>query len=176
METLNNTLDRPQIKRNKNLAANGMHISSINDLIVKNTTRAQTEIFEKIINWNLDREKMYCANHLGYGHPEHLDEMEVEYKKFMFLVCAYHDQVIPISEKVDDLWHAHVLHTRRYEEFCEHVFGRQIYHNPTVSDEENYALRPDYERNTLTLYKKHFGSPPVKFWLDISPTGACCTH
>lgn len=139
-------------------------------------TPAQKELFAKIWDWDLSQEKLYCRNRLGYKDSVHLDKMEAEYKKFIFLLCTYHDLSLPISEKIDDLWHSHVLHSRQYNEFCNHVFGRQIYHNPTNSDEQNLALRPAYDKSTLPLYSKHFGTPPVEFWVNIRPGGSCCTH
>jgi hypothetical protein len=132
-------------------------------------------MFERILAWDMEREKAYCANRLGYHRKKHLDEMELEYKKFIFLVLFHHDTVIPISEKVDDLWHAHVLHTRHYAAFCK-MLGRQIHHNPTITDDENIALMPAYEKNTLPLYRRYFGEPPKDFWIKISARGACCTH
>ncbi len=34
------------------------------------------------------------------------------------------------SKVVDTLWHAFILHTRAYENFCHHAFGRLLHHTP----------------------------------------------
>lgn len=141
-----------------------------------NGTEEQKALFLKILSLDLEREKQYLANRQGFLDDGYLDEMEIEYKKFMFLLSTYNDLCIPISEEIDDLWHTHVLHTKNYSEFCLNICGKFIHHNPTMSDEENLQLMPFYQNNTLVLYAKHFGYPVAKFWLDITPVGACCTH
>lgn len=40
------------------------------------------------------------------------------------------------SPQVDVGWHAFVLHTRDYMEFCTRVAGRFIHHTPTAGAEE----------------------------------------
>ena len=36
------------------------------------------------------------------------------------------------SRVVDDLWHAFILHTRTYQQFCNQTFGRFLHHTPAV--------------------------------------------
>lgn len=36
------------------------------------------------------------------------------------------------SEVVDDLWHAFILHTQSYANFCKQAFGKFFHHNPAV--------------------------------------------
>jgi 8-oxo-dGDP phosphatase len=43
------------------------------------------------------------------------------------------------SERVDAGWHAFVLHTREYAEFCSRVAGRFIHHRPSVPGEARPA-------------------------------------
>lgn len=38
------------------------------------------------------------------------------------------------SPLVDVGWHAFILHTREYEEFCRNVAGRYIHHSPSDGD------------------------------------------
>jgi hypothetical protein len=33
---------------------------------------------------------------------------------------------------VDDLWHEFILHTKAYDDFCKHAFGRFLHHTPAV--------------------------------------------
>ena len=37
------------------------------------------------------------------------------------------------SQVVDELWHEFILHTRAYEQFCRHAFGRFMHHTPAVA-------------------------------------------
>ena len=143
---------------------------------VQNATPAQQERFQKILDWDMSREKMYCSNRLGYTSNDYLNSMELEYKKYIFLICEYHDRSLPANEKFDDLWHAHIINVRRYVDFCNHVFGRLLYHTPTISEEENRGLQAQYDSETLTLYRRHFGEIN-EFWSDPRRAGgACCTH
>lgn len=143
---------------------------------IRNVSPQQAEVYAAIQNWDMTAEKKYLQNSLGYANPENLDAMEVEYKRFMFLLATNPELSIPMSEKVDDLWHAHVLHTHNYEDACKSACGRFIHHNPTHSKEENLSLEGDYRQNTLRLYERHFGPPTPEFWLKISAYGYCCTH
>ncbi|MGW2681666.1 glycine-rich domain-containing protein [Streptomyces sp. NPDC001414] len=44
-------------------------------------------------------------------------------------------QFLAPSELVDHGWHAFILHTVDYAEFCQRVAGRFVHHVPTVEDE-----------------------------------------
>lgn len=48
----------------------------------------------------------------------------------------------PVSPSlpIDAAWHAFILHTRDYAEYCQERFGRFIHHQPTVgvSNRDNY--------------------------------------
>lgn len=142
---------------------------------IQEVTPEQRSRYQRILRWDLSREKEYCAARLGYTRPEVLQEMELAYKRYIFLVCEYHSESLPASEKFDDLWHAHILNVRQYVAFCNDVFGRLIYHHPTVSDDENRALQPAYEKKTLKYYEKHFGKPNT-LWRPAQADNACCTH
>ncbi len=39
------------------------------------------------------------------------------------------------STQVDDGWHAFVLHTEEYAEFCERIAGRFIHHRPMMNED-----------------------------------------
>src|SRR6202035_1672681 len=45
------------------------------------------------------------------------------------------------SPEVDKGWHAFILHTADYAEFCEHVAGRFIHHLPDESGQEDSGAR-----------------------------------
>ena len=36
------------------------------------------------------------------------------------------------SQVADDLWHAFILYTRHYQQFCDQAFGRFLHHSPAV--------------------------------------------
>jgi hypothetical protein len=51
---------------------------------------------------------------------------------FLGACAIYHDVPLSPSRAVDPGWHAFVLHTRDYREFCHRFAGRFIDHVPTT--------------------------------------------
>src|SRR5919202_2888806 len=50
----------------------------------------------------------------------------------MFLSVIYlnpHTPLVPTQE-IDFVWHCHILHTRKYYQDCQMLFGRFIHHEP----------------------------------------------
>ena len=41
---------------------------------------------------------------------------------------------IVVSKDVDEFWHTHILHTMKYTEDCERVFGTYLHHNPDIGE------------------------------------------
>ena len=52
-----------------------------------------------------------------------------EYKRYMKLRKISREVLSP-SVPVDEFWHAHVLYTEQYAEFCQRNFGKFIHHRP----------------------------------------------
>lgn len=67
-------------------------------------------------------------------HPElskKLPKLTQQYRMYMFLIgTGLFGSISVPSEDVDQIWHAHILHTVLYAEFCENVAGKFIHHNP----------------------------------------------
>lgn len=54
------------------------------------------------------------------------------YKIFLFLIYLYpHTPLVPTQE-IDQVWHCHILHTRKYREDCQMLFGYFIDHEPNL--------------------------------------------
>lgn len=138
-----------------------------------NKSDEDVNLFQKILNWDLSRQNSYLVERGGCSQ-EKANEMEREYKRFLFLNIKYSSYKLPMSKMVDDIWHAHVLSTRNYYSFCEEIAGRFIHHGPTISDAENRALMPEYLGNTIPFYAKHFGKPSAEYWPTNTRNGACC--
>lgn len=52
---------------------------------------------------------------------------------FRICVLARHEFVAMPSQAVDEAWHALILDTRRYQLYCQKVFGRFLHHLPAES-------------------------------------------
>jgi hypothetical protein len=129
-------------------------------------------LWNKLLSWDLSRVKDFLVKRMSYN-LEDAEEIEYEYKKFLFLNIKYAGNRIPMSKLVDDIWHAHLLHTRNYSKLCSEVAGFFIHHTPTNTDEENIELEPLYLNNTRGFMKESFGEVNEKFW-PADPRFACC--
>lgn len=76
------------------------------------------------------------------------------------------------SRVVDDLWHAFMLHTREYADFCTATLGRFLHHTPEAGMAAAAALHNERQglAHTLELALKDEGLPtgqlPLLFRLD----------
>jgi len=136
------------------------------------TAEIQQQKISGILAWDLSNPKQFLVVRQGFD-PDYVEELEQEYKRYMALVVTHPDQKFPISNAVDELWHAHVLFTKDYRKMSDEFRGGYINHVPTLSEEERAALEPDYFYGTLQAYREVFGEDPAeKFWpLD---SGSIC--
>lgn len=118
----------------------------------------------KVLGWDLTKPKQFLVNRQGMD-PVHVQDLEREYKRFLALRLLDLDAgKFPISNTVDEIWHAHILYTEDYARMGTEVFGRPVHHLPAVTDAERDALEPYYHNNTMRVYREHFGKPDPIFW------------
>jgi hypothetical protein len=106
-------------------------------------------------------------------HGERLwDEERVEralheYRQFLALMLWHPEAFLVPSEDIDEVWHAHVLNTARYQADCETIFGRFQHHFPTFgqSDEVQDEQRKGRDE-TLQLFADAFGEVPESYECD----------
>ncbi len=92
-------------------------------------------------------------------HPEivsRLPQLAVEYRKYMFLLGTnlFHNISVP-SNDVDLIWHAHILHTVLYADFCNNLAGHFIHHNPfgdNLTTEEKTNSQNSLTEASLTIF------------------------
>lgn len=76
------------------------------------------------------------------------------------------------SQVVDDLWHEFILHTRNYDQFCRHAFGRFLHHTPAVAVGSNASAHAGLRRCWWYACKEDAINPraptrlPLLFALD----------
>lgn len=57
--------------------------------------------------------------------------------RLFLTVCAQSEEPqTPPTVQCDEAWHAFILHTREYAEFCDKHIGRFVHHEPLVSAHE----------------------------------------
>jgi hypothetical protein len=49
---------------------------------------------------------------------------------FFMMIAAHPEERFAAWEGMDPAWHAFILHTGRYAEFCQHLVGRFVHHDP----------------------------------------------
>lgn len=105
--------------------------------------------------------------------PEYTLRVIEEYKRFIYIDAVAEHDVTP-SDQVDQVWHAHVLHTRDYAKFCQKVLGGKFFHhNPSTggfSEDEKHA---DWYAKTLESYQRIFDEAPSD---DIWPSAGTRVH
>lgn len=52
-----------------------------------------------------------------------------EYQRYLAL-CAHYADIGMVSTGVDQIWHAHMLITDRYQDVCEQILGQFLHHLP----------------------------------------------
>lgn len=115
--------------------------------------------------------------HLADQAERLFDEM----LKFLWLTAKHEDdlQRQPNDERlqfffvmheemrdIDNMWHAFILNSRPYSEFCQTFFGRYLHHEPNVM--ESFEQTPDEFaadlEKLLSYTYDELGAETVRFW------------
>jgi hypothetical protein len=99
------------------------------------------------------------------------EKLFTEAKRYLVLCAANPDvNVAMYSVRVDEAWHAFLLYTDQYAQFCNRFFGRHVGHAPTNGPP---VAAPDHKhRPKLTFlefrarYEALFGEPLPDVWYD----------
>lgn len=83
----------------------------------------------------------------------------MKYRRFLKLIVMHPGVTIVPSREVDEVWHNHILDTRKYADDCAAVFGFFLHHFPYLGmrgEADERSWRASFAR-TCELYKEHFG-------------------
>ncbi len=122
------------------------------------------EAYNAIAALNLDQIKiklMHVESGEGWSQ-EKTEAVEVEYRRFLYLmkVCPT-EQIAPLVE-VDIFWHYHILDTMKYAVDCEQAFGYFLHHYPYLGmdgGEAQEAERSGGVDKMRELYESTFEVP-----------------
>ena len=109
----------------------------------------------QITNFNLDKIVAYAIKKNPDLVQQNVESLKQEYINYMFLASVSDKTLAVPSKVVDDIWHAHLLHNKSYEEFCA-LLGKMIYHNPT-SDETTPEQKAQTMQNLIDSSYQFFG-------------------
>lgn len=105
------------------------------------------------------RFKLACPDEGKPWSRSKIAQVEIEYRRFLFLNAVSDEQVLVPTRDVDKFWHAHILDTRKYAQDCNAIFGHFLHHFPYLG-----ARGPDDVRclesanaRSKAIYKLNFG-------------------
>src|SRR6267378_2481432 len=119
----------------------------------KLTNRPITQVIAAIRALDLETIKLRVMDpELGEGWTrEYAESVERAYRNYLTILVKHPGDAedIVVSKEVDEFWHTHILHTMKYTEDCEKVFGTYLHHNPDIG-----GLAPaEIERKAVLVEK-----------------------
>jgi hypothetical protein len=134
-----------------------------------------------ISNLDLNQISMKLSKKIGWTQVS-AERACFLYKRFLFLQKKYGEKyILSPSEDIDEVWHMHILDTKKYQEDCEFIFGKILHHVPTYGNKESnfkaFELTQDlyhkeyndyiYEAN-LKIFRRtiEFCLIPFKFFFN----------
>ena len=106
---------------------------------------------------------MHVASGEGWSRTK-VDALDVEYRRFLYLMHIFPHQESAPTVDVDTFWHYHILDTAKYAADCEATFGYFLHHDPYVgldSDAEAGAEERGGAR-MRELYEQTFGEAYIR--------------
>jgi hypothetical protein len=99
------------------------------------------------------------------------EELFNEAKRYLVLSEAHRDLVVGMySVRVDEAWHAFILYTDQYTQFCQEYFGKYIGHAPTNApavDDHDHQHRKDLTFEEFQeKYEELFDEPLPDVWYN----------
>jgi hypothetical protein len=99
---------------------------------------------------------------LGEGWTrEYAESVEGAYRNYLTMLVRHPEDIedIVVSKNVDEFWHTHILHTMKYTEDCDKVFGKYLHHNPRVGERTpaDIEKKAALAQKTQRLYQREFG-------------------
>lgn len=133
-------------------------------LIDKQNTQTNTDLALKnahahIYSMNLDMVIETLTRKYKWLNSE-AEEASRQYRNYLWLLKKYGlNQPLAPTEDIDEFWHHHILHTKKYREDCNNIFANYLDHTPISHSQEKSAASnsPDPFEAMQNLYQKEFG-------------------
>lgn len=121
--------------------------------------------------WSADLHKIMSS--VWKKHPfwsrAKIERLVVEYRRFLTLNLIHGSHVSMYSKAVDQMWHAHILHTEEYGMFCHRAFGYYLHHEPESETSRSSVSAEAF----LKKYEAAFGKTDMEFyrpwWSKLAP-------
>jgi len=105
-------------------------------------------VLVKDLDFTLAIKKLQTENAGGWTEDRAIKAVE-GYKRYLAITKALDGfQLVPNAD-IDEIWHYHLMDTRRYEKDCREIFGGFLHHYPYYGllDEEN---EKNWKENQVT--------------------------
>ena len=84
------------------------------------------------------------------------------YRRFLFLILRNNQESVIPTSAIDEIWHFHMLDSRKYMKDCDLLFGQYLHHFPYLGlrgDADVKQLHDAFEK-TLGVFRDNFGEDP----------------
>ncbi len=90
--------------------------------------------------------------------PDLVAVCQLLYKRFLWLLVKFPDELLTPTCDIDEFWHNHILHTKRYIADCNALLGHYIHHQPSDPGDikESIIVKKQFQR-TQELYAQEYG-------------------
>lgn len=93
------------------------------------------------------------------------DILDIETRKYLYICSKVQEDISP-SMLVDEYWHAMILNTEIYSDYCLKSFGKFIHHKTSIPSSNGNIIKK-YNQSYLTTlyyYRDFFGEPSQNIW------------
>lgn len=97
--------------------------------------------------------------------PDVAEKTRLEFLRFVALRKTYSGTLVP-SALVDTFWHAFILHTEKYTEFCLRHIGKYMHHRPQDHSHSSVFDENIAARRTLEHLSQMFPGYDRFVWAD----------
>lgn len=113
---------------------------------------------------------------------EQVEIAELWYKRFLHLKRKYPDARLVPTKLIDEVWHTHILDTKKYADDCQAIFGCFLHHYPYfgLAGEDDERCWRDAFDATGKVFEREFGDrydeitrPIVRFGSDPRISSYC---
>lgn len=143
----------------------------INAAVVDINSKSSAIVTEQGFSLKQAKEYIYSADlqpvfnrlvNVDGWKKQEAEEAIQQYRNYLYLRRKYPEHNLPPSKDIDEAWHAHVLHTKDYREFCKKVFFDQeeqyLDHEPHITKEGSMNQLSKLFEDTQRFYHEEFGS------------------
>jgi len=122
------------------------------------STATEFAVFEALDLAPIKTKLMHVDSGEGWSEAR-ADAAAAEYRRFLFLMKKYPEDLVSPTVETDIFWHYHILDTMKYARDCEAVFGYFLHHYPYVGmgDGDSEGEREQAGDRMRELYEAEFG-------------------